>query len=115
MYFKIGNTKIIAGKFSLQDVSKIEINFEYIFANNNNYRRFVNVISDSQGNNITINIKLKSRDTSDCKKLSQLLLGVDKIITQNNIFLIDQILEEKSKVNLDDFVAAQQELTKYFL
>ena len=115
MYFKIGNTKIIAGKFSLQDIDKIEINFEYIFASNNNYRRFVNVVSDSQGNNITINIKLKSRDTSDCNKLSQLLLGVDKIITQNNIFLIDQILEEKSKVNLDEFVASQQGLTKYFV
>ena len=115
MYFKIGNTKIIAGKFSLQDIDKIEINFEYIFASNNNYRRFVNVVSDSQGNNITINIKLKSRDTSDCNKLSQLLLGVDKIITQNNIFLIDQILEEKSKVNLDEFVALQQGLTKYFV
>ena len=115
MYFKVGNTKIIAGKFSLQDVSKIEINFEYIFANNNNYRRFVNVISDSQGNNITINIKLKSTDTSDCNKLSQLLLGVEKIITQNNIFLIDQILEEKSKVNLEEFVELQKGLTKYFL
>ncbi len=115
MYFKIGNTKIIAGKFSLQDIDKIEINFEYIFASNNNYRRFVNVVSDSQGNNITINIKLKSRDTSDCNKLSQLLLGVDKIITQNNIFLIDQILEEKSKVNLDEFVESQQGLTKYFV
>ncbi len=115
MYFKIGNTKIIAGKFSLQDVDKIEINFEYIFAHNNNYRRFVNVISDAQGKNITISIKLKSRDTSDCNKLSNLLLGINKIITQNNIFLIDQILEEKSKINLDDFVAAQQELTKYFM
>ena len=91
------------------------LNFEYIFANNNNYRRFVNVISDSQGNNITINIKLKSTDTSDCNKLSQLLLGVDKIITKNNIFLIDQILEEKSKINLEEFVESQTGLTKYFL
>ena len=115
MYFKIGNTKIIAGKFSLQGVDKIEINFEYIFASNNNYRRFVNVVSNSQGNNITINIKLKSKNASDCNKLSQLLVGVDKIISQNNIVLIDKILEEKSKMSLDEFIESQQELNQHFV
>lgn len=115
MYFQIGNTKIIAGKFSLANVEQIEINFEYVFASNNNYRRFVNVVSDSQYKNTKINIKSKFTEFSDCDKLSQLLIGISKFMTQDNIALIDQILEEKSKISLDDFVAAQQDLTPYFL
>ncbi len=115
MYFKIGNTKIIAGKFFLQDVEKIEINFEYLFATNNNYRRFANVVSDSQHYNMTLNIKSKFTRVSDCDKLAQLLTGVSKLITQDNILIIDQIIEGKSYINLDEFVASQQGLVKYFL
>ena len=115
MYLKIGNTKILAGKFSIQDVEKIEINFEYIFASHDNYRRFANVVTDSQYQDITIKVKSKFHNASDCDKLSQLLIGVSKIITQDNIFIIDQILEEKCNINFDEFVTSQKELTKYFL
>ena len=31
MYFTLGNTKIVTGKFSSEDGGKIEINFEYLF------------------------------------------------------------------------------------
>ena len=115
MYLKVGNTKILASKFSVQGLELLEINFEYVFSSYDNYRRFVNVVADTQHQEITIKIKSKFSNTLDCEKLSQLLIGVSKIITQDNIALINQILEGKSSINLDEFLTLQQELIKYFL
>lgn len=115
MQFKVGNTKVIAGKFFLQGVAKVEVNFEYVFKSWDNYRRFANVVSESESKILTINIKSKFSESSDCDKLAQLLMGVSKITTQDNIEMLDQILEDKSAITLDEFVALQQELTNYFL
>ena len=115
MYFKLGNTKIVTGKFYIQGLSKLEINFEYMFTTHQSYRRFAQVITDSENLNLTIKIKSEFHNCLDCAKLSQLLIGVSKMITQDNILLIDRILEGKSQTNLKEFLSSQSELVTYFL
>ena len=43
MYLKIGNTKLLAGKYSVKGLAKIEINFEYLFSSHKSDRRFANL------------------------------------------------------------------------
>ena len=124
MYFKIGNTKILAGKYWVNDLAKIEINFEYFFSSNNSGlakgealrgRRFANIVADLQNQELKIKIKSEFSNILDCEKLSRLLIGIEKIITQENISMIDQIIEGKSTINLQEFSQEQEELLKYFL
>ena len=115
MYFKIGNTKILAGKCWVKELAKIEINFEYFFASYKSERRFANVVADLQSQDLKIKIKSEFSNILDCEKLSRLLIGIEKIITQENISIIDQIIEGKSTINPQEFFKDQEELLQYFL
>ena len=124
MHLKIGNTKLLAGKYSVKGLAKIEINFEYLFSSHHNSssqgaeirgRRFANIVVDLQNQDLKIKIKSEFRNTIDCATLSRLLIGIAKITTQENIFIIDQIIEGKSTVNSQDFLTSQAELVQYFL
>ena len=124
MYLKIGNTKLLAGKYWVKGLAKIEINFEYLFSSYKTGlaegealrgRRFANVVADLQSQELKIKIKSEFRNTLDCEKLSRLLIGIGKITTKENLFMIDQIIEGKSTLNPQDFLKAQEKLLKYFL
>ncbi len=115
MYLKIGNTKLLAGKYGKQGFAKIEINFEYLFSSYKNERRFANIVVDLQTQELKIKIKSEFSDSGDCEQLSRLLIGIEKITTPENIAMIDQIIEGTSSINPQDFLQAQTELLKYFL
>ena len=115
MYLKIGNTKLLAGKYWVQGISKIEINFEYLFSSYQSERRFANVVADLQSQELKIKIKSQFSNIADCKKLSILLIGIEKITTRENILTIDRIIEGKSTMNPQDFLKMQENVLKYFL
>ena len=115
MYLKIGNTKLLAGKYWVKGLAKIEINFEYLFSSYKSSRRFANVVADLQNQELKIKIKSEFSNTWDCEKLSRLLIGIEKITTKENISMIDQIIEGKSTINPQFFLKSQEELLKYFL
>ena len=114
MYFKIGNTKILAGKYWVKEFAKIEINFEYFFASYKSERRFANVVADLQSQDLKIKIKSEFSNILDCEKLSKLLIGIEKIVTQENILVIDQIIEGTSTINLQEFIEEQEDFVQYF-
>ena len=115
MYLKIGNTKLLAGKYWVKGLAKIEINFEYLFSSHKSGRRFANIVADLQSQELKIKIKSEFSNTWDCEKLSRLLIGIEKITTTDNLSMIDQIIEGKSTINSQDFLKAQEELLNFFL
>ncbi|ELS03494.1 hypothetical protein Xen7305DRAFT_00032180 [Xenococcus sp. PCC 7305] len=124
MYLKIGNTKLFAGKYQSKELAKIEINFEYIFSGGKSNlpegeamrsRRFANVLVDLESKKLKIKIKSEFSNTADCGTLSRLLIGIEKIITPENIEIIDQIIDGKSAITTQDFLKSQEQLLEYFL
>jgi len=115
MQLKIGNTKLLAGKYWVQEFAKIEVNFEYLFATYKSYRRFANVVVDLETQELKIKVKSEFNDCSDCEKLSRLLIGIEKIITSKNIEMIDNIIDGKSPINPNDFLKYQKKIIEYFL
>ncbi|MDJ0900043.1 MAG: hypothetical protein QNJ55_14665 [Xenococcus sp. MO_188.B8] len=124
MYLKIGNTKLLAGKFWEQGLAKIELNFEYLFSSHKSGlaegetlrgRRFANIVVNLHTQELKIKIKSEFSNSLDCEKLSRLLIGIEKITTKENIAMIDQIIEGQSPLNPQNFLQAQAELLKYFL
>ena len=115
MYLKIGNTKLLAGKYSVKGLAKIEINFEYLFSSHKSDRRFANVLVDLESQELKIKIKSEFSNSSDCEKLSRLLIGIDKIITSENVAMIDKIIDGKSDIKPQYFLETQEEIVKYFL
>jgi hypothetical protein len=115
MYLTIGATKLLVGQFGEQKAEKLELNFEYLFESNNSYRRFAQVIADSEAQTLKIKIKSEFKKPSDCVKLSRLLLGVQKLVTEDNLNLLNSILELNSGVTPQDFIRQQQDLIEYFV
>jgi hypothetical protein len=114
MYLVIGETKLLIGQYGEGEATKLELNFEYLFDSYSSYRRFAQVIADTNAKTVKIKIKSEFTKPSDCTKLSQLLIGVQKLITQKNLRLIGKILET-GDVTPQDFVQQQKELIEYFL
>jgi hypothetical protein len=115
MYLTIGETKLLVGQFGAQKADKLELNFEYLFESNHSYRRFAQIIVDLEGKILKIKIKSDFKELSDCLKLSRLLLGVQKLVTQDNLNLLNSILEQNSGVTPQDFIQQQRHLIEYFL
>jgi hypothetical protein len=115
MYLTIGETKLLVGQFGAQEADKLELNFEYLFESNSSYRRFAQIIVDLEGKILKIKIKSDFKELSDCIKLSRLLLGVQKLVTQDNLNLLNSILEPNSGVTPQDFIQKQRHLIDYFL
>jgi len=115
MYLQIGETKLIIGKFQAQNTWKLELNFEYLFASHNNYRRFAQVVFDPESKVLKIKVKSEFKNIEDCLKLSQLMIGVNKLITEENFGLLAQILETSSQIQPQSFLQKQVKLVKYFL
>lgn len=115
MHLKIGNTKLLTCKYSVKGLAKLEINFKYLFLSHKGDRRFANVLVDLESQELKIKVKSEFSNSSDCEKLSRLLIGIDKIITSENIAMIDKIIDGKSDVKPQDFLKAQEEIIKYFL
>lgn len=115
MYLKIGNTKLFAGKYWVKGIGKIETNFEYLFSSHKGYRRFANIVADLQTPEIKFKIKSEFSNSLDCQALSRLLIGIEKIITTDNLIIIDEIIEGKSTITPQDFLKKQEELLNYFL
>ncbi|VEP13155.1 conserved hypothetical protein [Hyella patelloides LEGE 07179] len=115
MYLTIGETKLLVGQFGEQKTEKLELNFEYLFDSYGRYRRFAQVIADTEGKTLKIKIKSEFKNPSDCAKLSRLLIGVQKLITQDNLNLLSSILELKSGITPQDFIKQQADLIKHFL
>ncbi|MGK7899442.1 MAG: hypothetical protein AB4372_38955 [Xenococcus sp. (in: cyanobacteria)] len=114
MYLKIGNTKLFAGKYWVKGLAKIEINFEYLFSDKKGERRFANVVADLENQELKIKIKSEFNNSLECQTLSRLLIGIEKIITSENIIIIDEIIDGKSKIKPQDFLKNQEELMNYF-
>ena len=114
MYLTIGETKLLIGQYGSGEATKLELNFEYLFDSYSSYRRFAQVIADTDAKTVKIKIKSEFKNPSDCAKLSRLLIGVQKLITQNNLRFLSKILESGT-VTPQDFVQQQEELIKYFL
>ena len=115
MYLEIGNTKLLAGKYWIKGFAKIEINFEYLFLSYKSHRRFANIVADLLSQEFKIKIKSEFTNSLDCKSLSRLLIGIEKIIIPENIIIMDEIIEGKSKLTLQDFTKNHEELVDYFL
>ncbi len=115
MYLKIGNTKLFASKYSIKGLTKIEINFEYLFSSHKSDRRFANIVADFPSQEFKIKIKSEFTNSLDCKILSRLLIGIEKIITPENIIIIEEIIEGKSTMTPQDFLKCHEELINYFL
>lgn len=112
MYLTIGETKLRVGQYGEGVETKLELSFEYAFASHNTYRRFAQVIADQD----RVKIKLKSEFTltQDCLKLSQLILGVEKLCTPDNLALLREILQANSSVEPEEFITRQQALIDFF-
>ena len=115
MYLKIGNTKLLAGKYWVKGLAKIEINFEYLFSNYKNSRRFANIVVDLASQELKIKIKSEFSDILECQTLSRLLIGIEKIITPENIRTINEIIEDKSEIKPQELLKNQKELLNYFV
>lgn len=113
MYLKIGATKLLIGQYGDRGEEKLEINFEYLFNSHHSYRRFAQIIADTEGKTLKIKVKSEFKNPVDCAKLSQLMIGVQKLIAQDNLQLINKILES-SNATPQDFVQQQAELIQYF-
>lgn len=113
MYLKIGETRLLVGQYREGSVTKLELNFEYLFDSYSSYRRFAQVVADTKAKTVKIKIKSEFKKSSDCAKLSRLLIGLQKLITQKNLRLIEKILES-GNLSPQDFVR-QQESIDYFL
>ena len=114
MYFTIGETKLLIGQYGEGKNKKLEINFDYLFSSHSNYRRFAQVIADSDFE-IKIKIKTEFTEISDCGKLARLLIGVQKLATFQNINLLNSILESNSQITPQKFLQQQEDLIQYFL
>ena len=114
MYLKIGETKLLIGQYGDRGIEKLEINFEYLFNSHNSYRRFAQVVADTERKTLKIKVKSEFKNPLDCAKLSQLLIGVEKLIAQDNLNFLRSILETNS-VTPQDFLQQQAYLVKYFL
>ena len=88
MYLTIGETKLLVGQYGDKSVEKLELNFEYLFESYSSYRRFAQVIADVQSSAIKIKIKSEFKTVTDCSKLSKLLIGVQNLVTQENLNLL---------------------------
>ena len=115
MYLQIGETKLLVGKFQAQNTWKLELNFEYLFASSNSYRRFAQVIFDPESKALKIKIKSEFKNIDDCLKLSQLMVGVHKLVTEENFHLLAQILETSSQIQPQSFLKKQKKLVDHFL
>lgn len=114
MYLTIGETKLLIGQYGEGAATKLELNFEYLFDSYSSYRRFAQVIADSNAKTVKIKIKSEFKKPSDCAKLSHLLIGVQKLITPKNLRLISKILGS-GDMTPQVFVQEQEELIRYFL
>lgn len=114
MYLVIGETRLLVGQYGVGEATKLELNFEYLFDSYSSYRRFAQVVADTDAKTVKIKIKSEFTKPSDCAKLSRLSIGVQKLITQKNLRLINKILES-GDVTPQDFVQQQEELIEYFL
>lgn len=115
MYLQIGETKLLIGEYQAENTSRLELNFEYLFASHKSYRRFAQVIFDLKSKAIKIKVKSEFKNPDDCLKLSQLLIGVQKIVTEENFSLLGQILDNSSSIQPQLFLERQAKLVKYFL
>ena len=106
---------MFAGKYWGKGIAKIEINFEYLFLSHKSDRRFANIVADVLGQELKIKIKSEFTNSLDCKTLSRLLIGIEKIITPENIIIIDEIIEGKSTITPQNFLRSYEELNDYFL
>ena len=114
MYLTIGETKLLVGQYGKGNQEKLELTFEYAFSSHNSYRRFAQVIYSCHDNQIRIKLKSDFKHPQDCIKLSQLILGVEKLITEQNLELLREILKPKSSIQPDEFVTKQKRILKYF-
>ena len=115
MYLTIGATKLLVGQYQDRKVKKLEVNFDYLFSSYSSYRRFAQVIADVESNTLKIRLKSDFKNTSDCIKLAQLLIGLEKLVTLQNMALLSDILEANSQATPQDFVDKQADLLEYFL
>lgn len=115
MYLQIGGTRLLVGEYQAANTWKLELNFEYLFASNKSYRRFAQVVFDPQSKDLKIKVKSEFNNADDCRKLSQLMIGVHSLITQENFSLLAQILEDSSQIQPQSFVQKQENLVEHFL
>ena len=57
MYLTIGETKLLIGQYGEGEATKLELNFEYLFDSYSSYRRFAQVLANT--NTKTVKIKIK--------------------------------------------------------
>lgn len=115
MYLTIGETKLLVGQYGEGDKTKLELNFEYAFDTHGSYRRFAKVIFEPNQQQIVIKLKSDFKLTKDCLKLSRLLIGLEKLLTIENLSLLLEILEPNSKIDPKTFVERQKGISGYFL
>lgn len=115
MYLTIGKTKLLIGQYGEGKSKKLEINFDYLFSSHSSYRRFAQIIANNETFTLKIKIKTEFTNVSDCSKLAQLLVGVKKLATPENLNLLNNILESSSSITPQNFIQQQEDLTKYFL
>ena len=115
MYLTIGETKLLVGQYGDGKTEKLELNFEYLFESQNSYRRFAQIIADVDSKALKVKVKSEFKTTSDCVKLSRLLVGVQKLITQDNLNFLRNILESSSELSPQEFLQQQADLVEYFI
>ena len=115
MYLTIGATKLLIGQYKDHKGTKLEVNFDYLFSSYSNYRRFAQVIADLERETLKIKLKSDFKNPSDCVKLAQLLIGLEKLITSENLILLSNIVATNSQISPQDFIEQQAQIVEYFL